>query len=285
MSYFHYLKAYGIITLLILVMATSTVTAENSPVPAENTQLPYPGTTTVHLNMDYFTGYLTDTEDILTSPACWNPSDWLEASLITGIAVGLYTQDGKVKSWVQNHKNATTQRLADDASNIYTLSVPALAVFGAYGYISSDEKAKTTFLLSTESLVISGFFVESLKYTTGRARPYTGDSHNTWYGFMTNDEYHSFPSGDASSAFAIATVVAIEYDNMIVPLLVYGASTLIALERIHNNDHWSSDVFVGSVIGYFTSKAVVAAHSKQNNLSFVPFIDGKDRGVLVSYRF
>ena len=70
--------------------------------------------------MDYFTGYLTDTEDILTSPACWNPSDWLEASLITGIAVGLYTQDGKVKSWVQNHKNATTQRLADDASNIYT---------------------------------------------------------------------------------------------------------------------------------------------------------------------
>ena len=124
-----------------------------------------------------------------------------------------------------------------------------------------------------------------LKYSTGRDRPYTGDSHNTWSGYMTNGEYQSFPSGDSSSAFAIATVIAIEYDNMIVPPLVYGASTLIAFERIHNNDHWSSDVFVGSVIGYFTGKAVVASHTKQNNLSFVPFMDGKDKGVLVSYRF
>lgn len=199
--------------------------------------------------------------------------------------MGLYTQDDKIRSWVQKHKNASTQHIADDASNIFTYSVPALAVFGAYGYFFSDDKAMTTFLLATESLVINGVFVESLKYATGRSRPYTGDSHDTWNGYMTQDAYHSFPSGDASTAFAMATVVASEYDNMIVPPLVYGTSILIALERVHNNAHWSSDVFVGSAIGYFTGKAVVAAHSKQSNLCFEPLIDGKDKGVLMSYRF
>jgi membrane-associated phospholipid phosphatase len=152
--------------------------------------------------------------------------------------------------------------------------------------LASDNKAKTTFLLSVESIVIDGVFVQVLKHTTGRHRPYTGDSHDTWsFGYTSNGSYQSFPSGDASTAFSIATVVASEYDNMIVPPLAYGAATLIALERVHNNAHWSSDVFVASAIGYFTGKAVVASHSKQSNLSFAPMIDGKDVGFMVNSRF
>ena len=183
------------------------------------------------------------------------------------------------------HKNTTTQHLADDAKTIFTLSVPALAGLGVYGYVSPDEKARTTFLLSTESFVITGVFVQVLKHATGRHRPYTNDPHDTWSGFTNKGSYLSFPSGDASSAFALATVVATEYDNMIVPPVVYGISTLIALGRVHNNGHWSSDIFVGSAIGYFTGKAVVASHTKQSNLSFSPLIDGQNRGVVMSYRF
>jgi membrane-associated phospholipid phosphatase len=95
----------------------------------------------------------------------------------------------------------------------------------------------------------------------------------------------SFPSGDASTAFAIASVVASEYDNMFVPPIVYGISTLVALQRVYTNAHWASDVFVASAIGYFTGKAVVASHSKKSNLSFVPWIDGQDMGVMVTYRY
>jgi membrane-associated phospholipid phosphatase len=281
----HYLKTYGFAALLVLAATSGAFATDNIVVPAESTQSSGSRTTSVELNKDYFTGYLTDTGNILTSPARWNSSDWLEASLVTGIAVGLYTQDDHTQRWVQKHKNATTSNLADDAKKLYLLSFPAIAGLGAYGYMASDNKAKTTFLLSAESFVITGAFVQVLKDTTGRHRPYTGDSHDTWSGFTTKGEYHSFPSGDASTAFSIATVIATEYDNMIVPPLVYGISTLIALERVHNNAHWSSDVFVASAIGYFTGKAVVASHSKQSNLSFEPLLDGKDRGVLMSYRF
>jgi membrane-associated phospholipid phosphatase len=283
---YYYLKSYCMVAFLVLIITSSAFAAENLAAPGASTQSSDSKTTPVELNSDYFKGYLTDTGNILTSPARWDRSDWLEASLVTGVAVGLYTQDDHIQRWVQKHKNATTSNLADDAKQIWIVSIPALVGLGAYGYISSDNKAKTTFLLSTESFIIDGVFVQVLKHTTGRHRPYTGDPHDTWSpGYTSNGSYQSFPSGDSSSAFAIATVVATEYDNMIVPPLLYGISTLISLERVHNNAHWSSDVFVAAAIGYFTGKAVVASHSKQSNLSFEPLIDGRDKGFLISYRF
>jgi hypothetical protein len=286
MSFIHYMRIYGIVAFLVIAATSSALAAENSTVPGASTQLSEARTKPVELNGDYFTGYLTDTGNILTSPARWNRSDWLEASLVMGVAVGLYTQDDHIQRWVQKHKNTTTSNVSDDAKKIYLLSYPALVGLGAYGYLGSDNKAKTTFLLSAESFVITGVFVQVLKHTTGRHRPYTGDPHDTWsFGYTSNGSYQAFPSGDASAAFSIATVVATEYDNMIVPPLVYGAATLTALERVHNNAHWSSDVFVAAAIGYFTGKAVVASHAKQSNLSFMPLIDGKDTGVLISGRF
>ncbi len=285
MSSIHFLRTYGIVALLVLTATSSALATDNSLVPAESAQLSSSGTTSVDLNKAYFTGYLTDTMNILTSPARWNPSDWLEASIVTGVAVGLYTQDEQIKTWFRKHDNATTQNLSDDAKKIGTYSVPVVVGLGAYGYIASDDKAKTTFLLSAESFVITGAFVEVLKHAAGRARPYTGDPHDTWTGFTTNGDYQSFPSGDAASAFSIATVVATEYNNMIVPPLVYGASLLIGFERLHENAHWASDVFVGSAIAYFTGKAVVASHSHKSTLGFVPLIEGKERGVLITYKF
>lgn len=273
------------IVFLIFAATSSAIASDNSAVPGTGAKLSEAGTTPVELNGDYFKGYLTDTGNILTSPARWNRSDWLEASLVTGVAVGLYTQDDHIQRWIQKHKNTTTANLFEDTRKLSFISISALVGLAAYGYISPDDKARTTFLLSTESFVLTSIFAQGLKRTTGRHRPYTGDPHDTWSGFTNKGDYFSFPSGDASSAFAIASVVATEYDNMIVPPLVYGVSTLIALKRLHNNGHWSSDVFVGSALGYFTGKAVVASHAKQSNLTFEPLIDGRDKGFLISYRF
>jgi membrane-associated phospholipid phosphatase len=281
----HFLKTYGGVNFLVLAISLSAFAAENPTVPTSTTQAADTRTPSTELNSDYFAGYLTDTGRILTSPVRWDSSDWLKASVVTGVAVGLYTQDDRIQTWVQNHKTTATRNLADIANKTFILSFPALVGLGTYGYISSDEKARTTFLLSAESFIITGAFVQTLKFTTGRHRPSTGDSHATWSGFSTEEECHSFASGHASSAFALAAVVATEYDNTIVPSLAYGAATLIALERIHENAHWSSDVFVGSALGYFTGKAVVASHSQQSNLSFEPLLNGKDRGFLMSYKF
>jgi len=190
---------------------------------------------------------------------------------------------------VKENKNTATANISDDAKKIGSFSIPAAVGLGLYGYLADDGKAKETFLLSTESFIVTGVFVQVLKRSTGRHRPYTGDSHDTWSGSSLSgkNDHLSFPSGDVSSAFAIASVVASEYDNLVIPPLVYTASTLIALSRVHNNAHWSSDVFVASAIGYFTGKSIVASHGDGNEikLSVVPLIDGKDVGLLLTYLF
>ncbi len=161
MAFIHFFKKvriHGLIALLIITVTSSTLAADDSVVPDSNQQLPDLKTESVELNKDYFIGYLTDTKNIITSPARWDKYDWLTAAIIAGIAVGLYTQDQHIQDWVRDNKNDSTQKVADDIKKISKFSITALAGLGAYGYIAPDPKAKTTFLLSAESFILTGVF-------------------------------------------------------------------------------------------------------------------------------
>jgi hypothetical protein len=70
-------------------------------------------------------------------------------------------------------------------------------------------------------------------------------------------------------------------------VLAYGISTVSALSRLHDNDHWASDVFLGSAIGYFTAKAILALHkeNKVKNITLLPSFDGKEGRLALSYKF
>ena len=244
----------------------------------------------VSFDRDYFTGYVTDTTSILTSPVRWGSSDWITAAGIVGISVGLYTQDQKIQTWVHKNKTSTIDRLGDNATLVGfgALTVPLLGGLYLYGYAADDPKACSTVLLTTESFVLTGVFVQTLKFGTHRHRPYTGDPEHAWGGpgIINNGDHLSFPSGHASSAFAISTVIATEYENsLVVPPLAYGVASLVAVNRVLHNAHWSSDIFVGSAIGYFTGKAVVKSHHNNTRFSLLPLMDGEHTGLAVTYNY
>jgi membrane-associated phospholipid phosphatase len=279
-----------------IVFQASLSSATDLTQPADQTQqnIQFTGDhlkqSPVALNREYFEGYWADTKSIFTSPTRWDSSDWITASLVSGIAAGLYLNDDRIKDWVQRNKNTTTKDIVRNARRIGAATLPALGALYLYGYATDNDKAQETFLLSVESFAITGVFVQSLKLGTHRHRPYTGDPYNTWDGpSLSNEGGHlSFPSGDASSAFAVASVIASEYENyVLLPPLVYGAATVIALGRVHDNAHWATDVFVASAIGFFTGKALVHYHrgKKESKLSIAPLIDGKDMGLMLTYRY
>jgi membrane-associated phospholipid phosphatase len=60
----------------------------------------------------------------------------------------------------------------------------------------------------------------------------------------------SFPGGHAMFTWSMATVVAHEYPKPWVKLLAYGAAMTVTAGRFLARDHWSSDMFVGSVLGF-----------------------------------
>jgi hypothetical protein len=201
----------------------------------------------VEFNRDYFKGYVTDFNSILASPARWDASDWITATVITGAAVGLYDNDAKIQTWVQDHKTTTANNIGDDVTGLgHGKYTPALlGGMYLYGHVAGDGKARKTALLSVESFVLTGIF-----------------------------------------AFAVATVIASEYDNAVVPPLAYGVATITALNRVMHNAHWSSDTFVGAAIGYFTGKAIVASHrGRDNRLSLAPMMEESNIGVILTYTF
>ena len=244
----------------------------------------------IQSNRDFWKTYISDTKSILTSPSRWERSDWIKASLIMGVTVGLYIFDQDIQEWVQENRDDSSDNIASFAKPFgngrYTL--PPLGILYLYGHFYENEKARRVSLLSLESFVISGIFTQAIKLTGHRHRPNSGDQYDTWDGPSFSTDHLSFPSGHSTAAFSIATVIASEYDNnFLIPPLAYGIATLTALSRVNDNAHWTSDVFLGSSIGYFTAKAIISLHGskKDRNFSILPVINGKRSALLFSYNF
>jgi membrane-associated phospholipid phosphatase len=145
-----------------------------------------------------------------------------------------------------------------------------LAGLGAYGLIFKNQKLVTTTLLATQSYITAGALAVVLKFVSGRTRPsyydpsveaepkFVGPFSKTSRDANGKWVNSSFPSGHTTVAFAAATVFASEYkDHPIVPIIAYSAATLIGLSRITENKHWTTDVFVGAVLGFLSGKQVV----------------------------
>jgi membrane-associated phospholipid phosphatase len=245
----------------------------------------------IDFNGEYVKGYGADFAGIITSPARWNAADWAAAILVSGAAAGLYENDAKIRTWAQDHKTATTTDIGDAVTSIGfgPLTAPLIGGMYLYGHAANDGKMRETALFAVESFALTGVMVLTLKYSFHRHRPYADDGPNAWDGPGLNGSSTtaSFPSAHASSSFSIAAVIASEYDNDIVPPLAYGIAAITALNRISRDVHWASDVFVGSAIGYFTGKAVVAAHrSGTERLSLAPaLINGRDAGLTLTYNY
>jgi len=243
----------------------------------------------VELNRGYFMGYLSDTRDIIFSPLHWKGRQWMEVALVTGTTVALYSVDGEIQREVQEDRSSWSNETARAARRFgdgqYTL--PVLGAFYLYGRYGGDAKAAETALLSLESFVVSGIFTGALKALGHRDRPYTGQPYNTWHGPGTglSDSNLSFPSGHSTFAFSLATVFAKEYvDNRFIPPAAYGIATLTALSRVNDNDHWLSDVFFGSAVGYFTAKAICSMHSNPRT-TVIPIFDGKYTGFMINHPY
>jgi len=102
--------------------------------------------------------------------------------------------------------------------------------------------------------LVLGFSVQTgvtevLKHLTGRPRPAEFDNRTIFFGPAY--DYHSFPSGHASFAFLIATIVAAYYPRW--RWVAYAAATVVALGRVMLDRHFLSDVMVGGLIGYFAA--------------------------------
>ena len=104
-----------------------------------------------------------------------------------------------------------------------------------------------------------------------------------WEGpFPFTSSYTSFPSGHTTTAFAVATVLAMGYhDKIWVGISSYTMASLVAVSRIHDGKHWGSDVVAGAALGFFIGATLSKVNLKKVNVGPAAFHGGQ--GISISW--
>ncbi len=210
------------------------------------------------LDLDYLKRFGRDTFSVVSSPAHWKGKDFFTLAVVAGTGALFFVFDQQIKEWVDSNNTGLFDDIWETVTNTGNgvFLGGLLASYYIVGDIFKLDNMRKIALLGVESFVISGTLVGILKYSIGRARPYSGEKRESFHPFSSTSRHYSFPSGHASSAFSVATVIAEHSKEFLVDVLAYGMASLVAISRIHKNKHWASDVFIGSAIGFLIGKKI-----------------------------
>ncbi|MCK4224245.1 MAG: phosphatase PAP2 family protein [candidate division Zixibacteria bacterium] len=219
-------------------------------------------------SLDGLVKYLyRDTKHVMTSPLHWKQDDLVLFATFSVSTFALMLTDTDFQKSVQKSRTHTTDQVSEWTDK-YTKRVTNLTIGGLYfsGLIFHDRKAKETALLCLESVALAEGITKGLKHLIGRSRP-TGEKGAFHFNpLRVPPAAHSlsFPSGHATTAFALSSVIGEQYQNWWVRLIAYSFALMVSMARVNNNAHFLSDVFWGGIVGISVGRCLVKFHEKDN---------------------
>jgi PAP2 superfamily len=123
----------------------------------------------------------------------------------------------------------------------------SLAGVWLYGLKTNHPHARETGDIELETLINAFLIYTPMQLIVGRQRPDEGNGNGDF--FKHHSINTSFPGGHAMFTWAMASVLADEYPKPWARFLSYGAAFTVTLSRFMARDHWSSDMFAGTVLG------------------------------------
>lgn len=111
-------------------------------------------------------------------------------------------------------------------------------------------------LMVFSSFAISGILTQLIKMFISEARPalfLAKDNYPYFIEHVTLHNFHSFPSGHSTSAFALAAILCFAVKNKKFSILFLLGAALVGYSRIYLGQHFITDVAVGSIIAVLIS--------------------------------
>jgi membrane-associated phospholipid phosphatase len=229
-----------------------------------------------------------------SSPLRFTKTDWLISAAVIGVAGGSFFLDDIFRSQTRANQTPTLDAFAR-VGNTYGEVYPiVLLTGGTYfgGLLLKNRDLQLTGKCLFESALIAGAITTGGKILFGRSRPFLNEGSGTLNPIAFSDARQAFPSGHATLAFVISSVLSERIKNIWATLGLYSLASLTAWSRMHTDRHWFSDTVSGAIIG--TSVGVVitrlneAAYqdeAKTLKLSIHPVIHPLQNGVAVEVRF
>jgi membrane-associated phospholipid phosphatase len=192
---------------------------------------------------------------LATRPLNFDSHDWTTLALGTGLVAVAAGFDTRVRDSLQAHSSASTHSFANRIRPIGTWGgLAAMGVLFGAGEMSGNANLAATGADGIEATLFSaGIIAPVLKEVVGRSRPTSGGDSDTGRLFSGGQ---SFPSGEATEAFALAAVVSSHTDSLPLQGLSWGLAGLVGWERMQLDAHWASDVVAGALLGIVVGRWV-----------------------------
>jgi PAP2 superfamily len=202
---------------------------------------------------------LHDQAGIWTSPFRMDDGEAVAGLFFVGSAAALGSEDSNI---MQHHfLNQSTANHANTVSTGFTgiLGAAPIAYYGI-GQLVHSPAAEQTGMLAGEAMVDSLAVNEVFKISSRRERPTLDDARGHFFqpgvGFES-----SFASNHCVIAWSSASVIAARSDHFLVKLAAYGLATGVSATRVVGRDHFPSDVYVGSAVGWLIGRYVLRHHT------------------------
>lgn len=241
---------------------------------------------------DFVLRTLADFISIPTSIVRWEFQDYVAFTLGVGIPVGMsipingQSIDSRLQASIragmggpnceyaeETHNsrlcdNPPTHRprlwtLASDTAIMTTvLATPVLMMLIA-ALPDGGEPFVEASALAVEAFAVTQVYHLGLKFLTGREGPLAQDGYGLYYGPTKNSFPDGTPSGHSATLFSIAGVYATYFKTPWIQALILGSAAVLATFLIIDDAHYTSEVIVGSAMGYLIGRWVVEHRSSR----------------------
>jgi membrane-associated phospholipid phosphatase len=175
---------------------------------------------------------------------------WLTAGgMVLFVVLAALVVDPRLHAWAPHWKNPVVDAVVGLINPIgagVTLLI-ACVVLAVMGRGLDYARLHDTAWLAALTFSCAGITELAIKHLVSRPRPDAGLASLAVLGPGYTSDVDSFPSGHATSVFAVATIFASAYPRVTVP--AYALAAAVALGRVYLERHYLSDIAAGAMIG------------------------------------
>jgi hypothetical protein len=206
--------------------------------------------------------FLGGQRDIWTSPLRMSDAQFFGGLVFVAAAGALGSKDSDIMR--KHFLDTNTASHANTASTGLTgLFVAAPVAYYGFGRYRHNTETQQTGLMAGEAIADSLAVNQVFKISSRRERPTVDNARGKFFqsgvGFDS-----SFASNHSAIAWSSATVIASESDSKLVKLAAYTLATGVSATRVVGRDHFPSDVFVSSALGWMIGLYVHHRHHIEN---------------------
>ena len=220
-----------------------------------------------------FPQFWSETGDYVKQPTKWDGGDWLKIGVLTASTfLIMQTADQPIRNAVlkdQRYYKSVPIEFGRMWGELY-MPVLLFGGFAIHSLIADDIGTRKIAYEIGQASLYAGALNYLLKLAIGRARPYMEEGKTSFHPFSSlfNIDNQSLPGGHSTAAFVLSTVLSRNAKPVWLKVLAYLPAALTFVSRIYQDQHWTSDDFLGAACGYFIATWVVDKH-ENNDKSIV----------------